>query len=243
MSIKRFFGKTTSEALRKVRDALGADGVILSNRAADGGVEILALSNNDMAAMIPPPQPEEVESAPQAHQEQQADESWNHKQALLPSARKNALKYALEADTDSKNPARPDTGLSNENNEKQAQWAGAAAIANGRVTPFPVGIPKTAAPVVQAMPDPATAGKTGRSTINAGPSVGVTNDAAVPDASVRQSAEIPARHPARQFRMMGCPAKSIRLQSIPFKWPMRWPRVCSKRSGRCAAPWNSNSPH
>lgn len=190
MSIKRFFGKTTSEALRKVRDALGADGVILSNRAADGGVEILALSNNDMAAMIPPPQPEEVESAPQAHQEQQADESWNHKQALLPSAKKNALKYALEADTDFKNPARPDTGLSNENKEKQAQWAGAAAIANGRVTPLPAPeIPKTAAPVVQAMPDPATAGKTGRSTINAGQSVGVTNDDAVPDASGSSSAK------------------------------------------------------
>ena len=181
MSIKRFFGKTTSEALRKVRDALGADGVILSNRAADGGVEILALSNNDMAAMIPPPQPEEVESAPQAHQEQQADESWNHKQVLLPSARKNALKYALEADTDFKNLARPDTGLSN---EKQAQWAGAAAIANGRATPLPTAeIPQMATPVVQAMPNPATAGKTGRSTINAGQSVGVTNDAAVLDAS------------------------------------------------------------
>jgi flagellar biosynthesis protein FlhF len=190
MSIKRFFGKTTSEALRKVRDALGADGVILSNRAADGGVEILALSNNDMAAMIPPPQPEEVESAPQVHSEQQADESWNHKQALLPSARKNALKYPLEADTDFKNPARPDTGLSNENNEKQAQWAGAAAIANGRVTPLPAAeIPKTASPVVQAMPDPATAGKTGRSTINAGQSVGVTNEAAVPDVSGSGSAK------------------------------------------------------
>ena len=62
MSIKRFFGKTTSEALRKVRDALGSDGVILSNRAADGGVEILALSNNDMTALIPPPQSEETES-------------------------------------------------------------------------------------------------------------------------------------------------------------------------------------
>ena len=190
MSIKRFFGKTTSEALRKVRDALGADGVILSNRAADGGVEILAVSNNDMAAMIPPPQPEEVESAPQAHQEQQADDSWNHKQALLPSARKNALKYALEADTDFKNSARPDTGLSNENNEKQAQWAGAAAIANGRVTPLPAAeIPKMAAPVVQAIPDPATAGKTGRSTINAGQSVGVTNEDAVPDASGSGSAK------------------------------------------------------
>jgi flagellar biosynthesis protein FlhF len=187
MSIKRFFGKTTSEALRKVRDALGSDGVILSNRAADGGVEILALSNNDMTAMIPPPQPEETSHAPQAHQEQQADESWYHKQALLPSAKKNALKYAREADTDFKNLARPDTGLSD---EKQAQWAGAAAIANGRATPLPAAkTPQMATPVVQAMPNPATAGKTGRSTINSGQPARVTNDAAVPDVSGSDSAK------------------------------------------------------
>jgi flagellar biosynthesis protein FlhF len=184
MSIKRFFGKTTSEALRKVRDALGSDGVILSNRAADGGVEILALSNNDMTAMIPPHEAEETESGHPvhlAHQEQQAGESWNHKQALLPSATKNALKYALEADSDFKNPARPDAVLSN---EKQAQWAGAAAIANSRAVPLPATeIPKTAAPVVQAMPDPAMAGKTGGSTINSIQPVRPTNDAAVPDVS------------------------------------------------------------
>ena len=40
MSIKRFFAKTTREALNMVRDALGPDGVILSNRATDGGIEI-----------------------------------------------------------------------------------------------------------------------------------------------------------------------------------------------------------
>ncbi|SCX57912.1 flagellar biosynthesis protein FlhF [Nitrosospira sp. Nsp1] len=186
MSIKRFFGKTTSEALRKVRDALGSDGVILSNRAADGGVEILALSNNDMTALIPPPESEKAESAPQVHREQEADESWYHKQALLPSARKNALKYALEADTDFKNLARPDTGLSN---EKQAQWAGTAAIANDRVTPVPAAeTTQMTTPVVQAMPDPATTGKTARSTINSGP-VRVTNDAAVPDVSGSGSAK------------------------------------------------------
>jgi flagellar biosynthesis protein FlhF len=187
MSIKRFFGKTTSEALRKVRDALGSDGVILSNRAADGGVEILALSNNDMTAMIPPREPEKAESAHPVHQEQEADESWYHKQALLPSAKKNALKYALEADTDFKNLARPDTALSN---EKQAQWAGAAAIANGRAIPLPAAeVPQMTTAVVQAVPNPATAVKTGRSTINSGQSVPVTNDAGVLDVSGSVSAK------------------------------------------------------
>ncbi|PTR16444.1 flagellar biosynthesis protein FlhF [Nitrosospira sp. Nsp2] len=53
MSIKRFVAKTTSEALRKVRDALGPEGVILSNRSVDGGIEILALHQDAMSALIP----------------------------------------------------------------------------------------------------------------------------------------------------------------------------------------------
>jgi flagellar biosynthesis protein FlhF len=54
MSIKRFFGTTTRDALRMVRDALGPDGVILSNRSVDGGVEILALGAEDITALMPP---------------------------------------------------------------------------------------------------------------------------------------------------------------------------------------------
>jgi len=53
MSIKRFFGATTRDALRMVRDALGPDGVILSNRAVDGGVEISALGAEDMPGSGP----------------------------------------------------------------------------------------------------------------------------------------------------------------------------------------------
>jgi flagellar biosynthesis protein FlhF len=53
MSIKRFFGNTTRDALRMVRDALGPDGVILSNRSVDGGVEILALRAEDITALMP----------------------------------------------------------------------------------------------------------------------------------------------------------------------------------------------
>ncbi|MBA4141787.1 MAG: flagellar biosynthesis protein FlhF [Nitrosospira sp.] len=58
MSIKRFFAKTTSEALRKVRDALGPESVILSNRSVDGGIEILALDQDAMTALLPPHLPD-----------------------------------------------------------------------------------------------------------------------------------------------------------------------------------------
>jgi len=62
MSIKRFFAKTTSEALRKVRDALGPEGVILSNRSMDGGIEILALRQDDITALIPASVPQDIEA-------------------------------------------------------------------------------------------------------------------------------------------------------------------------------------
>lgn len=51
MNIKRFFGKNSREALSMVRKALGEDAVIISNRASNGGNEILAVSESDMHAM------------------------------------------------------------------------------------------------------------------------------------------------------------------------------------------------
>ncbi|QYF91995.1 flagellar biosynthesis protein FlhF [Massilia sp. PAMC28688] len=54
MNVKKFTAPTSREALRKVRDALGPDAVILSNRPVDGVVEILALANDDVASMAAP---------------------------------------------------------------------------------------------------------------------------------------------------------------------------------------------
>lgn len=51
MNVKRYFAKTAREALRMLKDDLGPDAVVLSNRAANGGVEILALPANDVAAL------------------------------------------------------------------------------------------------------------------------------------------------------------------------------------------------
>lgn len=42
MSISRFFGATSREAMRQVRMALGPDALIVSNKRVNGGVEILA---------------------------------------------------------------------------------------------------------------------------------------------------------------------------------------------------------
>ncbi len=49
MNIKRYFAQTAREALRRVKEELGADAIVLSNRSVDGGVEITAV----LASEIP----------------------------------------------------------------------------------------------------------------------------------------------------------------------------------------------
>jgi flagellar biosynthesis protein FlhF len=63
MNVKKFTAPTSREALRKVREALGPDAVILSNRPVDGVVEILALDNDDVASLSSP-SPESEMAAP-----------------------------------------------------------------------------------------------------------------------------------------------------------------------------------
>ena len=52
MKVKKFFAGTSREALRQVREGLGPDALILSNRQAAGGVEIMALASADMSCLM-----------------------------------------------------------------------------------------------------------------------------------------------------------------------------------------------
>jgi flagellar biosynthesis protein FlhF len=54
LNIRKFIGATSRDALRLVREALGADAVVLSNRTNDdGSVEIVALADTEFAAIAP----------------------------------------------------------------------------------------------------------------------------------------------------------------------------------------------
>src|SRR4051794_37872704 len=54
MNVRKFAAGTSREALRMVREALGPDAVILSNRSVNGAVEILALAGEDMSSLAEP---------------------------------------------------------------------------------------------------------------------------------------------------------------------------------------------
>ncbi len=69
MNVKRYFAPSSREALRALKDELGPDAIVLSNRALNGGIEILALPAEAVgaaqaAASRAARQPEPTPSAP-----------------------------------------------------------------------------------------------------------------------------------------------------------------------------------
>lgn len=57
MNVKKFTASTSREALRLVRDALGPDALIISNRNIEGQVEIMALASENIGAALTLPTP------------------------------------------------------------------------------------------------------------------------------------------------------------------------------------------
>lgn len=51
MNVRKFSANTSREAIRMLRDALGSDAVILSNRNVDGRVEILAMADDAIGSI------------------------------------------------------------------------------------------------------------------------------------------------------------------------------------------------
>ncbi|WP_059415738.1 flagellar biosynthesis protein FlhF [Cupriavidus basilensis] len=70
MSVAKFVAANGREALRQVREAMGPDAVVLSNRTVEGGVEIVAMRDTDLGAIssnapvfTPPPATVAVDGA------------------------------------------------------------------------------------------------------------------------------------------------------------------------------------
>ncbi|MCE1239326.1 MAG: flagellar biosynthesis protein FlhF [Azonexaceae bacterium] len=55
MNVRKFIAASARDALKKVKETLGNDAIILSNRGVPGGVEIMAVAARDMAMIVPTP--------------------------------------------------------------------------------------------------------------------------------------------------------------------------------------------
>lgn len=69
MNVKKFVAANSREAYRLVREALGPDAVILSNRSVRDGVEILALANEEMSSLVDTQPQRETRPQPAARAE------------------------------------------------------------------------------------------------------------------------------------------------------------------------------
>ncbi len=55
MSIRKYIAPTTRQAMKEIREELGADAMILSNRQTERGVEIVAIAHNDIVRLTGSP--------------------------------------------------------------------------------------------------------------------------------------------------------------------------------------------
>lgn len=55
MKVKRYVASTSREALRQIKEELGVDAVILSNRRTKDGVEIMALADSEISSLVEVP--------------------------------------------------------------------------------------------------------------------------------------------------------------------------------------------
>lgn len=72
MKIKRFFAEDMRRGLQQVKETLGADAIILSNKKVNGGIELVAAVDPDARAPEAAPETSANTQAPQAQQESEA---------------------------------------------------------------------------------------------------------------------------------------------------------------------------
>ncbi len=60
MKVKKYLAANSREALYMVKNELGDDAVILSNRQVSNGVEIMALANSDVSSLVAEPEKEDA---------------------------------------------------------------------------------------------------------------------------------------------------------------------------------------
>lgn len=95
MVVKKFYGATTRDALRQVRDELGPDALILSNRqVAGGGFEIMAVAEADVA-ILTNIQSGSAAPKPTARATQNGARLVQSAQSQPPAARALARSYAI----------------------------------------------------------------------------------------------------------------------------------------------------
>ncbi|MDE2400071.1 MAG: flagellar biosynthesis protein FlhF [Burkholderiales bacterium] len=86
MNVKRFIGRTSREAMQKVKQAFGDDAVVLSTKpAAEGGIEILAMAGASVPSMESYPAEKDQDVAAASQPKETPAEAYSAKKAPAPA--------------------------------------------------------------------------------------------------------------------------------------------------------------
>lgn len=119
MNVKKFTASSSREVMRLVRETLGEDAVILSNRNVNGYIEILAVANEYVSSLTAPvfekealaaPMPEQIKPAPavpRAVRKQAAGRQPGARQEKLMAQVRSIAREYLPAETAAPHEAKP----------------------------------------------------------------------------------------------------------------------------------------
>lgn len=119
MNVKKFTASSSREVMRLVRETLGEDAVILSNRNVNGYIEILAVANEYVSSLTAPvfekealaaPMPEQIKpapAAPRAPRKQAASRQPGARQEQLMAQVRSIAREYLPAETPAAPQAKP----------------------------------------------------------------------------------------------------------------------------------------
>ncbi|MBE0470206.1 MAG: flagellar biosynthesis protein FlhF [Methyloprofundus sp.] len=150
MKIKRFFAADIRQVMRMVKEELGADAVIMSNRSVDGGVEIVAAQDFD----------EQLVHDNLQKQQQQRKSEAARKSTKLPDfqAEKNKLHIVSSARKDDSMPQSTVRPAVRRKLDEYVGYAEKIALNKQRLTEAPAAVvkPKVAENKVTNKPEPTT---------------------------------------------------------------------------------------
>jgi len=144
MNVRKFIAVNAREALRKVKETLGPDAIILSNRDVAGGVEIMAVAARDMAMIVPPP------AAPEPRGLREAAADSDYHVSLSHRAAASALPPAGERPAPARH-ATPASALHRDLPPRPARMVAAEPPAPPRFVERPPATPAVA-PALEGMP-------------------------------------------------------------------------------------------
>ena len=133
MNVRRFTARTSREALRQVREALGEDAVVLSTKPAGAGVEVLAMAPEGMRqveelASTTLPQVRQADDEPAAQTDRRAGRvAPVDEHALVPGLRSHPHAQAPQGVAARARPIRPSPAAPGARRERRRRRSDRAA--------------------------------------------------------------------------------------------------------------------